>query len=110
MPGLEIEPREAEQMLKREGKAVIIDVREPEEFAQARMEPAKLIPMGSIAAAFGELEALADESTLLVLCHHGVRSLQVAAWLRERGIEDCYSIAGGIDRWSLEVDPEVPRY
>ena len=97
-------------MLKSEGKALIIDVREPEEFSQARMEPAKLIPMGSIPAALGELEALADESTLLVLCHHGVRSLQVAAWLRERGIEDCYSIAGGIDRWSREVDPEIPRY
>ena len=110
MAGFEIEPREAQQMLKSDGEAVIIDVREPEEFAQARMEPAKLIPMGSIPAALGELEALADESTLLVLCHHGVRSLQVAAWLRERGIEDCYSIAGGIDRWSREVDPEIPRY
>ncbi|MBV8828396.1 MAG: sulfurtransferase [Acidobacteriaceae bacterium] len=110
MAGLEIEPRQAEKMLKDEGKAVIIDVREPEEVAQARMQAAKVIPMGSIPAALGELEGLADDSTLLVLCHHGVRSLQVAAWLRERGIEDCYSIAGGIDRWSCEIDPQIPRY
>ncbi len=110
MAGMELEPREAAEMLNSEGRAVVIDVREPEEFAAARLPGARLIPMGSIPAALGELEGMADEATLLVLCHHGVRSLQVAAWLRERGIEDCFSIAGGIDRWSQEVDAEIPRY
>jgi rhodanese-related sulfurtransferase len=47
---------------------------------------------------------------LLILCHHGVRSLQVTMWLRARGIENCYSVAGGIDRWSREVDESVARY
>jgi rhodanese-related sulfurtransferase len=44
------------------------------------------------------------------VCHHGVRSLQAAQWLRERGIENCFSVAGGIDRWSREIDSKIPRY
>ena len=110
MDTLEISPHEAEQRLKDTQPAVLIDVREPEEFAAARIEGSHLIPMQSVPAQLQQLEALADESALLILCHHGMRSLQVAAWLRERGIENCYSISGGIDRWSLEVDPSVPRY
>ena len=47
---------------------------------------------------------------LVVFCHHGIRSLQVAGWLRSQGLEDAASMAGGIDRWSLEIDPTVPRY
>jgi rhodanese-related sulfurtransferase len=66
--------------------------------------------MQSIPAELQRLEGLADDATLLILCHHGVRSLQVASWLRAHGIENCYSISGGIDRWSLEVDPSIPRY
>ncbi len=46
----------------------------------------------------------------MVYCHHGVRSLNVVNWLREQGIENCQSVAGGIDAWSLAVDPSVPRY
>jgi len=110
MASLEIEPQQAQKLLKAGRGAVLIDVREPEEIMVARLEPAQLIPMGSIPSEFGKLESLADETTLLVLCHHGVRSLQVAAWLRERGIENCYSVAGGIDRWSREIDPDIPRY
>ena len=56
------------------------------------------------------LESIADESELIVFCHHGVRSLNVVHWLREQGVEACRSMAGGIDRWSLEIDPKVPRY
>jgi rhodanese-related sulfurtransferase len=66
--------------------------------------------MQSIPAEFQTLEGLSDHANLLILCHHGVRSLQVASWLRAHGIENCYSIAGGIDRWSLEVDGSIPRY
>ena len=57
------------------------------------------------------LESLrAGHGQLVVFCHHGMRSLQVAEWLRRQGLEDCVSMAGGIDRWSLEIDPAVPRY
>ena len=105
---LEVTPQEANTALR--GGAQIIDVREPEEFAICRIEGATLIPMQSIPAELPKLEAMADERKLLLLCHHGVRSLQVAAWLQNQGIENCSSIAGGIDQWSQEIDPSVPRY
>ena len=68
------------------------------------------MPMGAVAQELQHLEALSDESDLAILCHHGVRSLSVAAWLQQHGIENCFSVSGGIDRWSQEVDPNVPRY
>ena len=89
---------------------VLIDVREPEEFAITRIEGATLIPMRDIPASLQQLEAKADETTLIVFCHHGVRSLNVAHWLREQGVPTCQSMAGGIDAWSVRVDPSVPRY
>ena len=88
----------------------MIDVREPEEFAITRIEGATLIPMRSIPASLQQLEAKADDSTLIVFCHHGVRSLNVVHWLREQGVSACQSMAGGIDAWSTMVDPSVPRY
>lgn len=107
---LEISPAEAKNQLSNSNKTVLVDVREPQECALARLDPAEYVPMSLVPAAFQHLEDLAGKADLLVLCHHGVRSLQVVAWLRERGLENCYSIAGGIDRWSREVDPAVPRY
>jgi rhodanese-related sulfurtransferase len=107
---LEITPAEARRRLEEAGKSVLLDVREPQEFALARIEGSLLIPMQSIPSELQKLEGLADEQDLLILCHHGVRSLQVTAWLRARGLENCYSIAGGIDRWSREIDPSIPMY
>jgi rhodanese-related sulfurtransferase len=107
---LEVSPREAQARLAENSGAVLIDVREPEEFALARIEGAQLVPMQSVPAQLQKLEALADERDLMVICHHGVRSLNVVAWMRERGIENCFSVAGGIDEWSREIDPAVPRY
>jgi rhodanese-related sulfurtransferase len=107
---LEVSPREAKSRLDATNPAALIDVREPAEFAVAHIEGAQLIPMQWVPAELQRLEAIADERDLLILCHHGVRSLQVAAWLRERGIDNCFSVAGGIDQWSCEIDPEVPRY
>ncbi len=88
----------------------LIDVREPEEYAIAQISGAELIPMQSVPAELQKIELLADSRPLAVICHHGVRSLNVAVWLRRQGIENCFSVAGGIDRWSCEVDPAVPRY
>jgi rhodanese-related sulfurtransferase len=107
--GYEIEPAEAEKQLSSK-EAVLLDVREPEEFAVAHLDNSVLIPMQAIPPQLQRVEQLADEKTLLVLCHHGVRSLQVVAWLRGQGIENCYSVTGGIDRWSRELDASVPRY
>jgi len=103
-------PHAAREQLNSIKQATLIDVREPVEFALARIDGAELIPMGSIPAELQKLEGLSDSGDLLILCHYGVRSLQVTMWLRARGIENCYSVAGGIDRWSCEVDPSVPRY
>jgi len=106
---LEIDPQEAQRRLNG-GKALLIDVREPDEFRVARIDGARLIPMQEIPKEIQKLEELADENELLLLCHHGVRSLQAAQWLREHGLEKCFSVTGGIDRWSREIDPSVPRY
>lgn len=89
-------------------KLRLVDVREPLEFQQAHIEGSELIPMRSVPQALASLEA--GEAPLIVFCHHGGRSLQVVSWLREQGVENCSNMAGGIDRWSLEIDPAVPRY
>jgi rhodanese-related sulfurtransferase len=107
---LEVTPQAAKEQLTLRKEVTLIDVREPLEFALARIEGAELVPMGSVPAELQKLEGLADNGDLLILCHHGVRSLQVTMWLRARGIENCFSVAGGIDRWSVEVDASVPRY
>jgi rhodanese-related sulfurtransferase len=86
----------------------LIDVREPEEHRICRIDGANLIPMRQISQQLEHLEAAT--APLIVFCHHGVRSLNVVAWLREQGLADCLSMAGGIDAWSREVDPTVPRY
>ena len=107
---LEITPHELKQRSGAGEKLILIDVREPGEFQLARLPDAELIPMRSVPAELQRLEALADQGTLVVYCHHGVRSLNVVSWLREQGVGGCQSLAGGIDRWSLEIDPSVPRY
>lgn len=107
---LEVSPQEANLRLSGDTKALIIDVREPDEWAQAHIDGAVLIPMQSVPSELPKIEALADEQDLMVICHHGVRSLQVASWLRAHGIDNAFSVAGGIDRWSREINADVPRY
>lgn len=107
---LELSPQEVKSRLENADQAVLIDVREPQEIAISRIEQARFIPMQSIPAELQRIEAMADDADLMVICHHGVRSLQVVSWLREHGVNNCYSVMGGIDRWSREVDPNVPQY
>ncbi|MGC1906193.1 MAG: rhodanese-like domain-containing protein [Candidatus Acidiferrum sp.] len=104
---LEITPAEVKSAIDRGEKMLLIDVREPWEFDLSRIEGAKLIPMGTIPA---NLQSLDTGDAVICYCHHGMRSLDVAAWLRGQGIETARSMAGGIDRWSMEIDPKVPRY
>jgi rhodanese-related sulfurtransferase len=105
---LEISPGEVKSRLANGEPLRLIDVREPEEHAICRIEGARLIPMRSIPQHLSELDD--DGSPLIVFCHHGVRSLNVVDWLRRQGLENCQSLAGGIDLWSVEVDSAVPRY
>ena len=86
----------------------LLDVREPWEFETAHIAGAKLVPMGDIPSrAHQELD---PEDHIVVVCHHGVRSMNVTAWLRRQGFEKAQSLRGGIDAWSVEVDPKVARY
>jgi len=107
---LEITPQDVQLRIAAGEKLLLIDVREPAEFQVARILGAELIPMRTVPAQLQHLEAAADDATLIVYCHHGVRSLNVVSWLREQGVTGCQSMAGGIDRWSLQIDPSVPRY
>jgi rhodanese-related sulfurtransferase len=107
MDELEITPAEVKARLDRGEKLVLVDVREPWEFEICRIAGAKLVPLGALAAS---LNALPDVDEVICYCHHGMRSLDAAAWLRFQGFEGAKSLAGGIERWSLEVDSNVSRY
>ncbi|MGD0730383.1 MAG: rhodanese-like domain-containing protein [Terracidiphilus sp.] len=103
----EILPAEAAAILG-EGKARLIDVREPWEFATARIAGSLPMPMGDLPSrAHQELD---PDERLVVVCHHGVRSMNVTVWLRNQGFEQAQSLRGGIDAWSAEVDSSVQRY
>jgi rhodanese-related sulfurtransferase len=107
LDNLEITAAELKQHFERGVKLLLIDVREPWEYQLCRIEGAKLIPMGTIPANFQSLDV---EEAVICYCHHGQRSLDVAVWLRGQGVEKAQSLAGGIERWSAEIDPSVPRY
>ena len=98
----------ATDLQAKEGSPVLLDVREPWEVATAQIAGSKSIPMGEIPSrAFQELD---PDARIVTICHAGVRSLNVALWLRNQGFEKVQSLSGGIDSWSREVDPAVPRY
>jgi rhodanese-related sulfurtransferase len=107
MLDFEISPADAAALI-REQKARLIDVREPAELVAASVSGAVAMPMGDVPArAHQELD---PDERLVVLCHHGVRSLNVTVWLRNQGFAKVQSVRGGIDAWSRELDPSVPRY
>jgi rhodanese-related sulfurtransferase len=106
----EVTPAEVKQRQDRGESIHLIDVRRPDEHQITRIEGAELIPMDTVPQHVNQLEEMADSGTLVVFCHHGVRSANVVNWLRGQGITECQSMAGGIDRWSTDVDPSVPRY
>lgn len=89
---------------------VLVDVRTNEELAICRIDGAEHIPMDQVPGELPRIEALADQARVVVVCHHGVRSMNVTAWLRNKGVANCQSMAGGIDLWSIMVDHDVPRY
>ncbi len=95
------------EMLDHGEDLVVLDVREPEEIAFATMPGAVAIPMGDIPQRLAELDAARPTA---VLCHHGMRSAQVAAFLVQSGFVQVWNVAGGIDAWSNLIDPSVRRY
>ena len=104
----EITPEEVKTKFDRGEEFTLLDVREPWEFETAHMDGAKLVPMGDVPSrAHQELD---PEDHIVVVCHQGVRSMNVTAWLRQQGFEKAQSLRGGIDAWSRQVDGNVPVY
>ena len=104
----EITPAEVKHKLESGEPPVLLDVREPVEWQMASIEGTVNIPMGEIPMRANQ--ELDPEAHIVVMCHHGVRSLNVTSWLRQQGFEKVQSMRGGIDRWSREVDSKVPTY
>ncbi|APZ95770.1 rhodanese-like domain-containing protein [Fuerstiella marisgermanici] len=88
---------------------VFIDCREQDEYDTVKIEGATLLPMSQIQERVTELTQHKD-SDIIIHCHHGGRSLQVAMWLKQQGFANPLSMAGGIDVWAQEIDPQLPRY
>lgn len=104
----EITVEEVKSKLDVADRFTLLDVRESWEFQASRIEGAKLMPMGDVPSrAHQELD---PEDHIVVLCHHGVRSMNVTVWLRQQGFEKAQSMRGGIDAWSRQVDSKVPLY
>ena len=103
---LEVTPREAAELLKA-GKIKLLDVRTPEEYAIASVQGSVLVDQ-SLAQEI--LQAWPKETPIVTMCHHGMRSLDAAAYLRGNGFTDTKSMSGGIDAWALQIDSNVPRY
>jgi len=107
LDNIEIAPRDVKQLLDAKPELLFVDVREKWEYETTRIEGATLIPLREIP---GNLSVFERADEIVLFCHHGMRSLDAAAWLRSQGVSSARSMAGGIDRWSVEVDPKVARY
>jgi rhodanese-related sulfurtransferase len=105
---LEITPEAFARQRQQSDKPLLLDVREPWEFQTASLPDSLLMPMGEVPSrAHTELD---PDAPIVVMCHHGARSLNVAMWLRDQGFPNAQSLAGGIDAWSRAIDPNIPRY
>ena len=104
---LEVTVEEARLLLSGANPPLLIDVREMDEYAVCRIEGSRLIPMNTVPARLAEIP---QDVPVLVQCHHGGRSMKVTQFLRSKGYAHVSNVKGGIDAWSLKVDPKVPRY
>lgn len=107
MDDIQIAPQELKQKIDQGASPLVIDVREPWEAQLCSIEGSKLVPLNALPA---NMALFADAEEIVIYCHHGMRSLNAAAWLRSQGIDGARSLTGGIERWSTEIDPRVPRY
>jgi rhodanese-related sulfurtransferase len=104
----QISPSELKNRLAAsEPKPLLLDVREPQEYAYCRIEGSLHIPMNEVPARIGELD---PDREVVVICHHGVRSANVAAYLIRQDFRNVINLSGGIDAWAVQVDPTMPRY
>lgn len=104
---LQIDPEMLAQWRADNVQHMLIDVREPWETELCRLEGSVDLPMGEIQDA---IERIANDRPVVVLCHHGMRSMQVVAWLRGQGMENAVNLRGGIEMWAQRVEPDMRRY
>jgi rhodanese-related sulfurtransferase len=102
----EITPTELQQLLAGENPPSLIDVREEGEAAICSIDGSTLIPMNTLPQ---HLPELARDRPVVLYCHGGMRSMMAGQWLSQQGF-DVLSLAGGIDRWAVEIEPEMARY
>ena len=105
--GVEVAPAELKREWTAKPDLVVIDVREPHEYAIARIDGARLIPLSELPGRLSEIDGHAE---IVTHCHHGMRSLAALQLLKGAGFANVRSLQGGIDAWSVDVDPEVPRF
>ena len=103
----EIDTQTLKERLEGPNPPVLLDVREPWEVEIASIDGAINIPLGEVTSRVGELQR---DKPLAVMCHHGGRSAQATAWLRNQGFDHATNVAGGIDAWARTVDPTLSRY
>ena len=105
----QISAKDLAAWLRDAGKAKpqLLDVREPWEFETCRIEGSTPMPMGDVPARAGELD---PDAEVVVICHHGGRSMQVAMFLEKNGYAKVHNLAGGVDAWAKTVDPSMPVY
>lgn len=101
-------PRELHERLQGDEPPLLLDVREPWEAEIVRLPGSHLLPMSRLHP--GVRDELPRERDIAVICHHGIRSAQVAAWLESAGLTRVFNLTGGIDAWAREVDPRLPVY
>ncbi len=109
MPVPEISVGELQRRLTSALPPRLIDVREPDEWEIARIAGAELLPLSQWPA-IAETQLHDAQEPLLILCHHGARSARATGFLLRKGFAQVTNVAGGIDAWSCEIDPSVPRY
>lgn len=100
-------PQQLKDHLTQGGQPLLLDVREPWEFDYCRIEGSELIPMGQIHL---QLDDIDPEAEIVVICHHGIRSRQVAYYLESQGFNDVINLEGGVERWAQDVEPTMRRY
>ena len=99
--------QELKQKLDRGEKLVLIDVREPWEYNIAKISGAQLIPLGTLASEYKKLDPTAE---IVMHCHMGMRSMDATQFLLQQGFKNVKNLTGGINAWSQQIDPSVPRY
>ena len=102
-----ITPKDLKTRIDKGRQLVLVDVREPWEFALAKLDGSVLIPLGTLPQSLDKLDRQAE---IIAYCHHGMRSADATGFLLQQGFLNVKNLIGGIDAWSAQIDPSVPRY